>query len=76
MLRMFRRNLIKNGLIYVIIHIVRIVEFGCFGKKHLNVQVLQVHEQYMHCKVQNLSIDLSAIITVVYAKNELNQREK
>lgn len=34
-----------------------------------------MYEQYVHCKVEDLSINFSAILTVMYAKNELVQRE-
>lgn len=43
-------------------------------KKHINVQVLQVHEQYIHCEVANLTSNFRAKVTVVYARNEVNIR--
>lgn len=55
----------------MITNIVRLVEFGYFGKQQLNVHFLQVHEQYIHYKVQNVSIDLLAISLLCMRKVRL-----
>lgn len=43
-------------------------------KKHINVQVLKIHKQYIHYKVENLASNFKAFITVVYSRNEVNVR--
>ncbi|KAK4706549.1 hypothetical protein R3W88_033902 [Solanum pinnatisectum] len=44
-------------------------------KKHLDVQIFHVHEQFIHCEVANVATSISILITIVYARNELSQRE-
>ncbi|XP_060183587.1 uncharacterized protein LOC132613540 [Lycium barbarum] len=45
-----------------------------FWKPYLQVQVLQVQEQFIHCKVDNMTDAFSAFVTIVYAKNEAQER--
>ncbi|KAK6791607.1 hypothetical protein RDI58_010688 [Solanum bulbocastanum] len=38
-------------------------------------KILYVHEQFIHCEVANVVASISVLITLVYARNELTQRE-
>lgn len=44
-------------------------------KDHIQVQVLVVHEQFIHCKISDTTNPFTTYNTVVYAKNESQQRE-
>ncbi|KAH0685970.1 hypothetical protein KY284_016523 [Solanum tuberosum] len=44
-------------------------------KKHLDVQILHIHEQFIHCVVDNVAASISVLLTIVYARNEQSQRE-
>lgn len=44
-------------------------------KDHIQIHVLIVHEQCIHCKISDTTSPFSAYFTVVYAKNESQQRE-
>lgn len=44
-------------------------------KDHIQVQVLVVHEQFIHCKISDTTNPFTTYYTVVYAKNESQQRE-
>ncbi|XP_049397279.1 uncharacterized protein LOC125861414 [Solanum stenotomum] len=44
-------------------------------KDHIQVHILVVHEQFINCKISDKTSPFSSYFTVVYAKNESQQRE-
>lgn len=49
--------------------------FGYYRKKHLHVQIMHIHEQHIHCVVDNVAGRIFLLLTIVYARNEQIQRE-
>ncbi|KAH0655237.1 hypothetical protein KY285_030119 [Solanum tuberosum] len=45
-------------------------------RAHIQVHVLVIHEQYVHCKVSEANGNFSAYLTVIYANNESQNREE
>ncbi|XP_019235016.1 PREDICTED: uncharacterized protein LOC109215406 [Nicotiana attenuata] len=45
-------------------------------KSNINVQVLVVEDQFIHCEIQEISSNFKAMVTVVYASNDINQRNQ
>ncbi|XP_070045727.1 uncharacterized protein [Nicotiana tomentosiformis] len=45
-------------------------------KDHINVQILAIKEQYIHCSVEDITSQFSTALTVVYAKNTVQHREE
>ncbi|KAK4364367.1 hypothetical protein RND71_015725 [Anisodus tanguticus] len=45
-----------------------------FWKPYLQVQVLLIQEQFIHCKVDSTTGAFSPFVTIVYAKNEAQER--
>lgn len=43
-------------------------------RTHVDIQILNVHEQFVHYKVKDINSNFTAVITVIYAKNLLAQR--
>lgn len=39
-----------------------------------DVQILKIHEQYVHCHVQNKHYDFKCSLTAVYGKNAIEER--
>lgn len=45
-------------------------------KNNINVQILEVGDQFIHCEIQEVSSNFKALVTVVYASNNNNLRNQ
>lgn len=43
-------------------------------KAHLKVHILEVHEQYIHCLVEDPGVQISLYVTIVYARNKMQKK--
>lgn len=44
-------------------------------KSHLKVQIIEIHEQYIHYMVEDPGMQINLYITIVYARNELTKKD-
>lgn len=44
-------------------------------RKHLKVNIRQVHEQFIHCLINNPSFNFTVSVTIVYARNKKQQSD-
>ncbi|XP_019253761.1 PREDICTED: uncharacterized protein LOC109232443 [Nicotiana attenuata] len=45
-------------------------------RSNIEVQILMLDEQFIHCEVQERSTTFKTLVTVVYASNEVNKRQQ